>query len=114
VRAARGSASPPFALFHSHHELVDVHRRVHRDLAAKVVVELLVPAAGGGVVAQQLGEGLRSERGRGGARGEKRGGELKKRCSAEESGAFRARVGKRLACPACAQGSSAWNDACAP
>ena len=53
------SLPPPRA---AHHELVDVHGRVHRDLAAKVVLELLVLAAGGGVVAQQLGEGLGRER----------------------------------------------------
>jgi hypothetical protein len=43
---------------HDDQELVDVHRRVHGDLAAKVVVELVLADALVRVVAEQLGQAL--------------------------------------------------------
>lgn len=39
-------------------ELVDVHRRVDRDLPSKVVLKLVFAAAGRGRVAEELGEAL--------------------------------------------------------
>ena len=42
-----------------HQELIDVHRRVHGDLPAKVVFKLVLAAAGRGGVAEELGEALR-------------------------------------------------------
>jgi len=43
---------------HLYQELVDVHRRVDRDLPAKVVFKLVLAAAGRGRVAEELGEAL--------------------------------------------------------
>ena len=50
------SPPPPPA---PHQERVDVHRRVHRDPAPKVVVKLGLAQAAGRVVGQQLAEALR-------------------------------------------------------